>query len=122
MLTNPTFTKLTVAAFIAYNVASVGFAYRAGQESVNRAHLKKLNDSILIALEQEKKAMALYETLAQEYSKSQQRHQITLEKINQEINNYVQSTTDTCRIDERGVQLINELINAANADVYPADN
>lgn len=111
MLLSKPLTIICAGVLIAYNITSVGLAYRAGQESVRRENFQaltaELNDTVIKYGQQ----LAAYENLAVEFAANHERTQKQMKKTEDTLNAYL-ATVDRSRpcLDATGVGLLNKAI------------
>ena len=104
-----------VAAVIAWNSVSTTLAYRAGRNAAVADELAEMRAQFAASLARHQDNLNRYDQLARAYAERnarEARHIINLENT---LHDHIAENRGTCRLDARSVQLVNALINAANA-------
>ena len=110
MLSKP-LAIMSAAVLIAYNIASVGYAYRAGQASVQRQQLETFVGELQTAIDRHNVQLMRYDVLAAEFAANHERTQSQLKQTGDTLNAYL-ATIDRSRpcLDDTGVSLLNKAI------------
>ncbi len=113
MLSKP-LVMMSAVALITYNIVSVGYAYRAGQASVQRQQLEKFVGDLQGAIERHNAQLARYDVLAAEFAANHERTQTQLKQTGDTLNAYL-ATIDRQRpcLEHTAVSLLNQHIGTA---------
>ena len=105
---------MSAAALIAYNIISVGYAYRAGQAGVQRQQLEKFVTDLQGAIERHNRQLARYDALADEFTANHERTQNQLQQTGDTLNAYL-ATIDRQKpcLESGAVSLLNQHIGTA---------
>lgn len=103
-----------VAAVFAYNILSIGFAYRAGQNAVRREQMEILAQGLNDAIHKYSEQLTAYQSLAVQFSENHARTQAQLRQTERNIDAYLK-TIDRERpcIDDTGIGLLNQTLRPA---------
>lgn len=113
MLSKP-LVMMSAVALITYNIVSVGYAYRAGQASVQRQQLEKFVGDLQGTIERHNVQLARYDVLAAEFAANHERTQTQLKQTGDTLNAYL-ATIDRQRpcLEHTAVSLLNQHIGTA---------
>lgn len=113
MLSKP-LVMMSAVALITYNIVSVGYAYRAGQASVQRQQLEKFVGDLQGAIARHNVQLARYDVLATEFAANHERTQTQLKQTGDTLNAYL-ATIDRQRpcLEHTAVSLLNQHIGTA---------
>lgn len=111
MLLSKPLTIICAGVLIAYNITSVGLAYRAGQQSVLREQFETLANELNNAVGKYGEQLSAYEHLAVEFAANHEATQKQMKKTEDTLNAYL-ATIDRSRpcLDDTGVSLLNKAI------------
>lgn len=122
MLSKP-LAIMSAAVLIAYNIASVGYAYRAGQASVQRQQLETFVGELQTAIARHNVQLMRYDVLAAEFAANHERTQSQLKQTGDTLNAYL-ATIDRQKpcLESGAVSLLNQHIRPATqpAGIAPA--
>ena len=122
MLSKP-LAIMSAAVLIAYNIASVGYAYRAGQASVQRQQLETFVGELQTAIDRHNVQLMRYDVLAAEFAANHERTQSQLKQTGDTLNAYL-ATIDRQKpcLESGAVSLLNQHIRPATqpAGIAPA--
>ncbi|WP_072281625.1 hypothetical protein [Rappaport israeli] len=107
---------IAVFVLLAYNIVSIGLAYRAGQRSVQHQQLNAALVAITTAIDQQKAQHKIYAQLSDEFAAISTRQHNAARHMEDNINAYLQTLEhrDDC-IEPDAVRLLNQAIDTANA-------
>ncbi len=93
-------------------VLSVSTAYRYGRQSTELAALQELHTRFAEQVADHNRMIREYDQLAYDYALAQKDREVRITDMEERIHDYLKTIPDDCDIDDRGVQLINDLIGA----------
>lgn len=113
-------TYIAAIALLAYNIVSIGLAYRAGQQSILDDQLKTALVGINDAIEQQKIQIKIYEQLSVDFAATAASQQTRMRQTEDTINDYLQTIeSNRMCIEPDAVRLLNDTISTTNATTAP---
>ena len=106
---------IAAIALLAYNIVSIGLAYRAGQQSILDDQLKTALIGMNDAIKKQTAQIKIYEQLSGDFASTAERQEARMRQTEDTINDYLQTieSSRSC-FEPDAVRLLNDAISAAN--------
>ena len=93
---------------------SCGLSYRYAKQQVELRALRDFKAESASAHQRQRKMLNEFDELSQKYAIAQEQRMLNTAQMEHYIYEYLETANDDCNIDDRGVQLINNLIQTDN--------
>ena len=101
---------LLVLMLIVVWLLSCGLSYRYAKQQVELTALRDFQKEVAEASVKRRQMIAEFDELSKKYALEQEQRMQSTAQMEHYIYEYLETANDNCNIDDRGVQLINNLI------------
>ena len=105
---------IIILALIAIWLMSCALSYRYAKQQVELTALRDFKVESASAHQRQRKMLNEFDDLSKKYAIEQEQRMQSTAQMEHYIYEYLETANDNCNIDDRGVQLINNLIQGAN--------
>ena len=105
---------ILIMILIAVWLLSCGLSYRYAKQQVELSTLREFQQEVAVASLKQRQMLSEFDELSKSYAIEQEQRMQNVAQMEHYIYEYLETADDNCNIDDRGVQLINQLIQKAN--------